>query len=100
MLALKPELSEAVARIAELAKSAGGRALIVGGAVRDMLLGAASVKDVDIEVFGVPPDRLQTLIGEFFALDPCGVSFGILKLRHFDIDVALPRRESKRGIGQ
>ena len=99
LLALKPDLSEAVAKIAELAKSAGGRALIVGGAVRDMLLGDASVKDVDIEVFGVPPDRLQALIGESFALDPCGVSFGILKLRHFDIDVAIPRRETKRGTG-
>ena len=92
-------LHDAVARIAALAKSAGGRALIVGGAVRDMLLGDASVKDVDIEVFGVPPDRLQALIGESFALDPCGVSFGILKLRHFDIDVAIPRRETKRGTG-
>ena len=99
LLALKPDLSGAVAKIAELAKSAGGRALIVGGAVRDMLIGDASVKDVDIEVFGVPPDRLQALIGESFALDPCGVSFGILKLRHFDIDIAIPRRETKRGTG-
>ena len=99
LLALKPDLGGAVAKIAELAKSAGGRALIVGGAVRDMLLGDASVKDVDIEVFGVPPDRLQKLIGESFALDPCGVSFGILKLRHFDIDIAIPRRETKRGTG-
>ncbi len=99
LLTLKPDLGVAVAKIAELAKSAGGRALIVGGAVRDMLLGDASVKDVDIEVFGVPPDRLQALIGESFALDPCGVSFGILKLRHFDIDIAIPRRETKRGTG-
>ena len=96
---LLQDLQEIVAKIAELAKSAGGRALIVGGAVRDMLLGDASVKDVDIEVFGVPPDRLQALIGESFALDPCGVSFGILKLRHFDIDIAIPRRETKRGTG-
>ena len=78
MLTVKHDLHEAVAKIAELAKSAGGRALIVGGAVRDMLLGDASVKDIDIEVFGIPPDRLQTLIGESFALDPCGASFGIL----------------------
>jgi tRNA nucleotidyltransferase (CCA-adding enzyme) len=99
LLTLKPDLGGAVAKIAELAKSAGGRALIVGGAVRDMLIGDASVKDVDIEVFGVPPDRLQALIGESFALDPCGVSFGILKLRHFDIDIAIPRRETKRGTG-
>ena len=99
LLALKPDFCGAVTEIAALTKSAGGRALIVGGAVRDMLLGDTSVKDVDIEVFGVPPDRLQSLLEKSFALDPCGVSFGILKLRHFDIDVAIPRRETKRGTG-
>ena len=96
---LPPALRDAVAKIAELAKSAGGRALIVGGAVRDMLLGDTAVKDVDIEVFGVAPERLQALLGKSFALDPCGMSFGILKLRHLDIDVAIPRRETKRGTG-
>ena len=97
--ALKPELREAVVRIAEMARAAGGRALLVGGAVRDLLLGTGTVKDVDVEVFGVAPDRLQALLGERFAFDPCGLSFGILKLKHLDIDVALPRRESKRGVG-
>ena len=97
--ALKPDLREAVVRIAEMARAAGGRALLVGGAVRDLLLGTGTVKDVDVEVFGIAPDRLQSLLGERFAFDPCGVSFGVLKLKHLDIDVALPRRESKRGIG-
>ena len=97
--ALKPDLREAVVRIAEMARAAGGRALLVGGAVRDLLLGTGTVKDVDVEVFGIAPDRLQALLGERFAFDPCGVSFGVLKLKHLDIDVALPRRESKRGIG-
>ena len=97
--AIKPDLLDAVRTVAGLVKEAGGRALMVGGAVRDLLLGAASVKDVDIEVFGVAPERLQKILGEKFAFDPCGVSFGVLKLHHFDIDVSLPRRESKRGIG-
>ena len=97
--AIKPDLLEAVRTVAGLVKESGGRALMVGGAVRDLLLGAQSVKDVDIEVFGIDPERLQKILGEKFAFDPCGVSFGVLKLHHFDIDVSLPRRESKRGIG-
>ena len=51
--ALKPDLREAVVRIAEMARAAGGRALLVGGAVRDLLLGTGTVKDVDVEVFGI-----------------------------------------------
>ncbi|MBQ3749626.1 MAG: hypothetical protein II863_19615, partial [Kiritimatiellae bacterium] len=50
---LGEELGGAVAGIARLVRDAGGRALVVGGAVRDMLSGAEKVKDVDVEVFGV-----------------------------------------------
>jgi len=96
---LKPDLRDAVLEIARLACEAGGRALMVGGAVRDLLLGAKGVKDVDIEVFGIGPQRLQEILSSKFAFDPCGVSFGVLKIKHVDIDVSLPRRESKRGIG-
>jgi tRNA nucleotidyltransferase (CCA-adding enzyme) len=97
--ALSHDLRNAVVRIAEMARAAGGRALLVGGAVRDLLRGAGNVKDVDIEVFGIPPERLKALLGERFEFDPCGVSFGVLKIKHLDIDIALPRRESKHGIG-
>lgn len=89
---------EAAKRIAARVASIGGRAYMVGGAVRDMLLGGAS-KDVDIEVFGVEPDRLKTLIGEDFGYDDCGASFGVLKLKGLDIDVSLPRREVKESSG-
>ena len=47
--------------IAEAIRSAGGRALVVGGWVRDRLLGRDS-KDLDLEVFGLPADRLRTLL--------------------------------------
>ena len=97
--ALKPDLLEATRMIAGLVQAAGGRALMVGGAVRDLLSGAKSVKDVDIEVFGVEARRLQEVLSTRFAFDPCGVSFGVLKIKHLEIDVSLPRRESKRGVG-
>jgi tRNA nucleotidyltransferase (CCA-adding enzyme) len=91
-------LVDAVADVARLARDAGGRALLVGGCVRDRLLGVEP-KDFDIEVFGIPPARLQDALGRRFELDLVGASFGIVKLRHLDIDVAVPRRETKLGLG-
>ena len=86
------------AQIARLAKDAGGRAFVVGGAVRDMM-GGVPPKDVDVEVFGIAPDRLQKILEARYALDLVGKSFGVIKLHHLDIDVAIPRRESKSGLG-
>lgn len=96
---LEPRLLEAVMNIARLVKESGGRVLIVGGAVRDLVLGDTQVKDVDVEVFGVAPKKLQDILASSYPFDPCGISFGVLKLRDYDIDVSLPRRESKRGEG-
>ena len=88
----------AVRRVAELVKGAGGRALLVGGCVRDQLLGGAP-KDFDIECYGISPERLQEVLAQEFRLDLVGLSFGVIKLHHHDIDVALPRRETKLGLG-
>ena len=99
LTALEPKLRAAVRKIAGLVRTAGGRALMVGGSVRDLLLGGIAVKDVDLEVFGLAPARLQEVVGTAFEFDACGLSFGVLKVKHYDIDVSLPRRESKRGVG-
>lgn len=96
---LEPRLLAAVLEIAALVKGSGGRALLVGGSVRDFLLGVKAVKDIDLEVYGLEPEKLQRVIGAKYAFDPCGLSFGVLKIRHYEIDVSLPRRESKRGEG-
>ncbi len=96
---LKEDLRAAVLDIAASVRSAGGRALMVGGSVRDLVSGVREVKDVDLEVFGLAPDALQKVIGAKYAFDPCGLSFGVLKIQHLDIDVSLPRRETKRGSG-
>lgn len=99
LTALEPKLLDAVLTIADLVHKAGGRAFMVGGSVRDLLLGATAVKDVDLEVFGLPAERLQVVVGSRFAYDACGISFGVLKIKHVDIDVSLPRRETKIGEG-
>ncbi len=87
---------ERAQRIARLVASDGGRALIVGGWVRDRLLGQAS-KDIDIEVFGVPAERLRVLLDRVGRVNTVGESFTVYKVD--SIDVALPRRESKVGRG-
>ena len=92
------ELGNAIDIVARLVRGNGGRALIVGGAVRDMLTGK-KVKDIDIEVFGIEPETLKDVLSTKFDLDLVGMSFGVIKLHHLDIDISLPRRESKRGIG-
>ena len=99
LAALAPDQRAAVVDIARRVQAAGGRALMVGGSVRDLLLGEARVKDVDLEVFGVAPEALCRTLGAAYAFDACGASFGVLKVKHLDIDVALPRREAKRGTG-
>ncbi|OFW04255.1 MAG: hypothetical protein A3I61_09745 [Acidobacteria bacterium RIFCSPLOWO2_02_FULL_68_18] len=92
--------------IAAAVRDAGGRALIVGGWVRDRLRGRPS-KDIDLEVFGIPENRLAALLTPFGRVEPVGQSFPVYKVSPRDardsdrgaIDVALPRRESKTGRG-
>lgn len=89
--------------VAELVRRAGGRALLVGGCVRDALLPRgetdAESADYDIECFGISPERLRKVLSTRFELDLVGASFGVVKLHHLGIDVSIPRRETKLGIG-
>jgi tRNA nucleotidyltransferase (CCA-adding enzyme) len=87
--------------LAAAVRDAGGRALVVGGWVRDHLRGSPS-KDLDMEVFGIAQDRLPELLAPFGRVEPVGQTFPVYKLvgaAPGDIDVALPRRESKQGRG-
>jgi tRNA nucleotidyltransferase (CCA-adding enzyme) len=87
---------ETATEIARAVRDAGGRALIVGGWVRDRLLGR-DAKDIDIEVFGLPADQLKTLLGRIGSVNTVGESFTVYKVA--GLDVSLPRRESKVGRG-
>lgn len=83
-------------QIASVVAGAGGRVYYVGGFVRDALMGVAC-KDIDIEVYGVAPDRLRQLLAPLGQVYDKGASFGVLGLRHSDIDIAMPRTESRTG---
>ena len=82
--------------IARTVRRAGGRALIVGGWVRDRLLEIDS-KDVDLEVYGIAAEPLRRLLEGIGQVNTVGESFTVYKVGA--IDVALPRRESKVGRG-
>ncbi|MBW2712382.1 MAG: HD domain-containing protein [Deltaproteobacteria bacterium] len=85
-------------QVCELVHGKAGRALLVGGYVRDAALGRSPV-DLDIEVYGIQPDALIALLEGRFSLDLVGRAFGVIKLRGLAIDVSLPRSESKAGLG-
>ncbi len=86
-----------VHNIATAVRDAGGRALIVGGWVRDQLLGLPESSNVDLEVFALTGDRLRALLESFGRVEAVGESFQVYKIG--DVDVSLPRRDSKAGRG-
>lgn len=70
-----------------------GRALLVGGAVRDMVMGLP-VKDLDIEVYGLSPEELESVLQKFGPVSTVGKAFGVLRLHGLDVDWSLPRADS------
>ncbi|HKB92050.1 MAG TPA: polynucleotide adenylyltransferase, partial [Opitutaceae bacterium] len=77
-----------------------GRPHLVGGCVRDWLLGLKP-KDFDVEVFGTSYEALARVLAPFGATDLVGKSFATIKLRlgGHEYDFSLPRRESKTSAG-
>ena len=95
---MKSELYQQILHIAQLLKDVGGRALLVGGCVRDSVLGL-ECKDYDMEVYGLSMDSIRDVLGKEYRLDFVGASFGVLKIHGLDIDIALPRVENKTSSG-
>ncbi|HTB63048.1 MAG TPA: polynucleotide adenylyltransferase [Opitutales bacterium] len=93
---LSDELTAAVANLAQRVRDQGGRAVLVGGCVRDALLGQTA-KDADLEVFGLAPDALEKLVASAYPVITVGKSFGVLKIRGLELDISLPRREKRTG---
>ncbi|MFN2492239.1 MAG: CCA tRNA nucleotidyltransferase [Pyrinomonadaceae bacterium] len=93
------QLPEKVKALARAVNDAGGRALLVGGCVRDLLLPRPrEPKDWDLEVFGLAAANLRALLDQFGPVNVVGEAFTVYKLGS-DLDISLPRRERKSGIG-
>lgn len=97
-------LPKKITDLAVAIRDAGGRAMLVGGCVRDALMGVEP-KDWDVEVYGIEPERLRSLLEKFVGeteadegvrvpLSVVGEAFAVYKLGA-DLDISLPRRERK-----
>ena len=90
--------------------------MLVGGSVRDRLARVES-KDYDLEVYGLEPKILRRVLETVAPVNAVGESFAVYKLafqraaqsaepkadqtsnERFEIDVSIPRRESRTGQG-
>ena len=84
--------------IAAALREAGGRVVLVGGAVRDGLLGL-QVKDLDVEVFNIELSPMTRVLAGFGEVLSIGRAFGVLVVRGLSIDFSLPRKDSKVAPG-
>ena len=84
--------------LGSLVADQGGRVYYVGGYVRDRILGAPN-KDVDVEVHGITPQTLESILDNLGTRMEMGSSFGVYGLKGFDIDIAMPRQETATGRG-
>ena len=91
-----------VLEIAETIKASGGKVLLVGGSIRDMMMGTIP-KDYDIEIYGLEPEEIKKILTPIGKVSEVGEAFGVLKVffpkEGLDIDVSLPRKDSKTGKG-
>ena len=108
-------LDPSLLAIARSVRDAGGRALLVGGWVRDLvalrLRGGAGIppaEELDLEVYGLAPERLRVILARSGEVNLVGQSFAVYKVSipkgpgmgaPLIVDVSLPRRETKRAPG-
>ena len=91
-----PELDRILRQTPELQ-----RAWLVGGCVRDALLGCPG-KDFDVEVFGIGYEMLAAALSRWGKVDLVGQSFGVAKLTtggEHSYDFTIPRKDSKSAPG-
>jgi tRNA nucleotidyltransferase (CCA-adding enzyme) len=106
------DVPEEVLKVCKEIYGIGGRALLVGGSVRDAVISTEfpdmklKPKDFDLEIYGVSPEQLQLILETTFGsekLDAVGEAFEILKVKidgwEEPLDFSIPRRDSKTGEG-
>jgi tRNA nucleotidyltransferase (CCA-adding enzyme) len=94
--------------LARHCREQGGRALLVGGAVRDWLLErhgllaaapgrARAPLDLDVEVHGLAAERLEAILTALGPVSLVGRAFSVWRMSYagVELDVSLPRRDNK-----
>jgi len=83
---------ETIKKIEKTISRFGGESFIVGGAVRDEMLGIAS-KDVDFLITGMPLEKIEKVLSSLGKVSEVGKSFGIVKamIDGEEFDFAIPR---------
>ncbi|HEY6217797.1 MAG TPA: HD domain-containing protein [Pyrinomonadaceae bacterium] len=94
---INTDIPEKVLALARAIHDAGGRALLVGGCVRDELM-IKQPKDLDLEVYQLDAARLREILDQFGPVNVVGEAFTVYKLGNH-LDVSIPRRERKSGRG-
>jgi tRNA nucleotidyltransferase (CCA-adding enzyme) len=96
----EPDLPGRLLKIAGDIREAGGRAYLVGGWVRDALLGK-SCRDYDVEVYDMAQDALVPILSKYGRTNLVGKAFGVIHLamKGLSLDFSFPRTESKVGYG-
>lgn len=98
-------IPDGVQNVLNTISSKGYNPILVGGTVRDALLGDGKPKDFDIEVYGTDIDTLaKSLRRSGYRVDEVGKRFGVLKVttkdaNRDDLDISVPRRDSLVGAG-
>jgi len=97
---LKESLPHRLLKIAEEICEAGGVPYLVGGWVRDAMLGNTS-RDYDIEVYGLNQEELLHILSRHGHPNLVGKSYGVINLysKGIQYDFSFPRLESKTGVG-
>ena len=95
-----PDLPGRLLRIVRDIRDAGGRAFLVGGWVRDALLGK-NCRDYDIEVYDIGQEELVPILKNYGRTNLVGKAFGVIHLamKGESLDFSFPRTESKVGYG-
>ena len=96
----EPDLPNRLLSIAGEIREAGGRAFLVGGWVRDALLGR-TCRDYDVEVYDLTQDELIPILKKYGRTNLVGKAFGVIHLamKGLSLDFSFPRTESKVGYG-
>lgn len=93
-----PEAAEA----ASILQGVGGNVFVVGGAIRDIMLGKKP-KDVDLMVSGLAPQQIEEALQHEGKVDITGKSFGVYRFKNVEgspgVEIALPRSEKSTGAG-